>query len=333
MTKPVRIFINGFGRIGRTVLRQCVTGDHASSFDVVGINDIAGLEISAYLFRYDSVFGPFPYPVDVKEKSIKIKDQNIAFHNETDIRTLDLSQVDVVVDCTGHTDDRRFVEAGLDAGAGSVLISGPSTVADKTIVIGANDQDLENALIVSNSSCTTNAIAPVLRTIDNGLGITSAHVTTIHCYTGSQPTVDRPGPSFERSRAAAVSMVPTTTSAAHQITQVLPELKGRLSVAALRVPCISVSAIDVVLQVADGSAEEFGRFLKQAFAASQLVGLCNDPCVSSDFRGRRESVVISLTETQSIGDGQVRLLGWYDNEWGFSARMLDMATRLSQRRF
>ena len=129
-------------------------------------------------------------------------------------------------------------------------------------------------------------------------------MTTIHCYTGSQPTVDRPGPSFERSRAAAVSMVPTTTSAAHQITQVLPELKGRLSVAALRVPCISVSAIDVVLQVVNGSAEEFGRFLKQAFAASQLVGLCNDPCVSSDFRGRLKSVVISLTETQSIGDGK-----------------------------
>ena len=139
------------------------------------------------------------------------------------------------MDRTGHTGDQRFVEAGLDAGVGSVLISGPSTVADKTIVIGANDQDLENALIVSNSSCTTNTIAPVLRTIDMGLGIICAHVTTIHCYTGSQPTVDRPGPSFERSHAAAVSMVPTTTSAAHKIIQVLPELKGRLSVAALRV--------------------------------------------------------------------------------------------------
>lgn len=210
-----------------------------------------------------------------------------------------------------------------------MLISGPSEVADKTIVLGANEDMLGDACIVSNASCTTNAIAPFLRAVDAVLPIERAHVSTIHCYTGSQPTVDQPTSSLERSRAAAVSMVPTTTSAATQIAHVLPEFDARLSVAAVRVPCISVSAIDATLQFDQDVQGPILDMLTRAFASSPIIGTSTDPCVSTDFRGRDESVVIALNETQSVGPRQVRVFGWYDNEWGFSARMIDMARRMT----
>ncbi|MFZ7091340.1 type I glyceraldehyde-3-phosphate dehydrogenase [Primorskyibacter sp. 2E233] len=331
MTRPLRIFINGFGRIGRTVLRQVLQNEGACNAEVIGINDIAPLETCAYLLRYDSVYGLFPSTVEASKNQLKIGARHIPFFCEPDLRALDLRNVDVVLECTGKVNDRGFAEAGLDAGASNILISGPSAIADRTVVIGANEHELGEARIVSNASCTTNAIAPLLRTIDLGLGIAQAHVTTIHCYTGSQPTVDKPGASLERSRAAAVSMVPTTTSAADQIIKVLPELKGRLSVAAVRVPCISVSAIDATLQLSEDCDEPMTDFLRQAFAESTLVGLTDDPCVSTDFRARPESLVIALPETQSAGHRQLRVFGWYDNEWGFSARMLEMAERLAAR--
>lgn len=325
MTRRLRVFINGFGRIGRTIARQILGRPTSSQVEIVGINDIAPLETAAYLFRYDSVWGPFPAPVEVLAGGLMVKGRVIPFTRSADLGTLDLRDVDIVLECTGKATTRPFAEAGLVAGAGKVLISGPSPAADQTIVVGANEQDLRNARIVSNASCTTNAIAPFLRTLDLGLGIERAHVTTIHCYTGSPPTVDQPNGSPERSRAAAVSMVPTTTSAAQQIGAVLPEFGGRLTVSALRVPCLSVSAIDAVIQLLEDPEEPFEAFLRSAFAGSGLVGLCDDPCVSSDFRGRPESLVIALPETRSIGSKQLRILGWYDNEWAFSARMLELA--------
>lgn len=331
MTRRLRVFINGFGRIGRTIARQILGRATASQVEIVGINDIAPLETAAYLLRYDSVWGPFPAPVEVLAGGLLIKGRVIPFTRSADLRTLDLRDVDIVLECTGKATTRPFAEAGLVAGAGKVLISGPSPATDQTIVIGANDQDLRNARIVSNASCTTNAIAPFLRTLDLALGIERAHVTTIHCYTGSQPTVDQPNGSPERSRAAAVSMVPTTTSAAQQIGTVLPEFDGRLTVSALRVPCLSVSAIDAVIQLLEDPEEPYEAFLRSAFASSGLVGLCDDPCVSSDFRGRSESLVIALPETRSIGSKQLRILGWYDNEWAFSARMLELAKLMAGR--
>lgn len=331
MTRRVRLFINGFGRIGRTVLRQIVQGEGETPFEIVGINDIAPLDACAYLLRYDSVYGPFPSSAEVGKNRLTIGERTIPFTCKPDLRSLDLRNVDVVLECTGRVTNRRFAEAGIDAGAANVLISGPSAVADQTVVIGANDHELGNARIVSNASCTTNAIAPLLRKIDLGLGISRAHVTTIHCYTGSQPTVDKPGASFERSRAAAVSMVPTTTSAAEQVINVLPEFQGRLTVAAVRVPCISVSAIDATLQISEDTDQTFVAFLRETFAGSVLVGLTEEPCVSSDFRSRPESLIIALPETQSTGHRQLRVFGWYDNEWGFSARMLEMAQRLMAR--
>ncbi len=331
MTRQLSVFINGFGRIGRTLLRQILQNESQSAVKVVGINDIAPLETCAYLLRYDSVFGPLPLQVETGDRQITIGGRPIPFTCEPDLRALDLRGVDVVLECTGRVRDRDFAEAGIDAGASNILISGPSEVADQTVVLGANEQELGDARIVSNASCTTNAIAPLLRTIDLGLGISRAHVTTIHCYTGSQPTVDQPGASLERSRAAAVSMVPTTTSALNQIFNVLPEFHGRLSVSAVRVPCISVSAIDATLQILEKPEGSFVEFLREAFAGSTLIGLTEDPCVSTDFRSRPESLVIALPETQSIEQRQLRVFGWYDNEWGFSARMLEMAERLAAR--
>ncbi|MGR3822396.1 MAG: type I glyceraldehyde-3-phosphate dehydrogenase [Salipiger marinus] len=329
MTRPVRVFLNGFGRIGRTVFRQIIAA--GGKLDLVGINDIAPLDTCAYLLRYDSVYGPFPGTVSTGRGWIGVDRRRIAVTQVPDLRALDLRDIDVVLDCTGQAQARPMAEAGLVAGARSVLISGPSPAADVTVVLGANDQELGAARIVSNASCTTNAIAPLLRMLDLGLGIEKAHVTTVHCYTGSQPTVDRPGPSPERSRAAAVSMIPTTTSAAGQVIGVLPEFQGRLSIAALRVPCLSVSAIDAVIRTCEDFEQPVTDFLREAFDGSPLVGLTDDPCVSTDFRGRPESLVLALPETMTTGTRQLRLMGWYDNEWGFSARLIEMAQRMAAR--
>lgn len=325
-----RVFINGFGRIGRTLFRQILAG--GTGLEIVGINDIAALDICAYLLRYDSVYGPLPVPVTTGPDWIEVAGRRIPFSQHRDLRALDLTQVDVVLECTGRASTREVAEAGRVAGARAVLVSGPSAAADVTVVMGANDADLGDARIVSNASCTTNAIAPLLRLLDDRLGIAHAHVTTIHCYTGSQPTVDAPGPSPERSRAAAVSMIPTTTSAAAQVTGVLPAFHGRLSISAVRVPCLSVSAIDAVIQttrdLGDTPAPELLRGL---LADTPLIGLTEDPCVSTDMRARPESLVVALPETMTTGPRQLRLLGWYDNEWGFSARMVDMARRMVAR--
>ena len=329
MARPMRIAINGFGRIGRTVTRQVMqTG---SDIEIVFINDIAALDTCAYLFRYDSAFGPFPGTVETGQNEIRINDRTIPFHASRALDGLDLAGIDVLLECTGRINDRARAQAGLAAGAQNVLISGPFDDADATLVLGANEQGLGDARIVSNASCTTNAIAPLLKVLDQRLGIERAHATTIHCYTGSQPTIDAPGPSLARSRAAAVSMIPTSTSAAEQIARVLPGLAGRLSVSAVRVPSHSVSAVDAVLQFRSFPDMPFGDFLRTSVADGHVIGLIEDACVSSDLRARPESLVLALPETLVTGGKQVRLFGWYDNEWGFSARMLDMARRMAFR--
>ncbi|MBU2960730.1 aldehyde dehydrogenase [Citreicella sp. C3M06] len=325
MTRPVRIFINGFGRIGRTVFRQIIAGSPA--IEITGINDVAPLDTCAYLLRYDSVFGPFPALVEVAPGALIVAGRQVPFHAVQDLRQLDLSGVDVVLECTGRAGSREVAMAGLDAGAARVLISGPSQAADLTYVIGASGAVPQDARILSNASCTTNAIAPLLRAVHARCGIERAHVTTIHCATASQPTTDRPGETLERSRASHESIVPTSTSAAAQVLKVLPALQGRLSIAAARIPTISVSAIDAVIQCAapPGKVEA----LLDSITDGTIIGASHDPCVSVDFRGRTESLILARTETQVVGDGQLRIFGWYDNEAGFSARMLDMTQRLA----
>ncbi|MEC9196701.1 MAG: glyceraldehyde 3-phosphate dehydrogenase NAD-binding domain-containing protein [Pseudomonadota bacterium] len=324
----VKVAINGFGRIGRTLLRQLLLGRANDDICLVHINDIAAADICAYLLKYDSVYGPFPFEVTHRDGALVIGDQRIPLTHVRDLAELDLSGVDVVLECTGLGGARPHAEAGLRAGAKAVLVSGPSKAADQTIVIGANDDQLTDAPIVSNASCTTNAIAPLLRLVDAAWGIERAHVSTVHCYTGSQPTVDMPRASFERSRAAAVSMVPTSTSAEGQIAHVLPDLDGRLTVAAVRVPSISVSAIDAVIQLRDFPVGDLEAALRDLLKEAPWLGVTTDACVSTDMRARPESLVLALPETRVLQDKQVRLFGWYDNEWGFSARMLDMVRRM-----
>ncbi len=321
----MRIVINGFGRIGRTVLRQILRLPADHSIDVVQINDIAALETCAYLFKYDSVFGPYPGSVERTDDSLIVDGREIQFTCAPDISGFDLSGVDVVMECTGRADTRDVASRGLKAGASNVLISGPSAAADVTLVLGANEDQLGNHTIVSNGSCTTNALAPLLRGIDDAIGIETGHMTTVHCYTGSQPMVDAPRGPLERSRAGGVSMVPTTTSATKLLGVVLPQLDGKVSGAAVRVPSISVSAIDVTLTLKEPPADDVNEQLQKIFDSSSIVGFTNDHVVSTDMRARPESLVVALPETLAVGDRQVRIFGWYDNEWGFSCRMIDMA--------
>ncbi len=327
--KKTRIALNGFGRIGRSILRILRGSD--LPFELVLINDIQPLDVCAYLFEYDSVFGRFNGSVDHKKAALILDGDAIAFHHTDDLSTLDLSGVDVVLECTGLAGNRAIATRGIEAGAGAVLISGPSQTADKTIVIGANDEELGRAKIVSNASCTTNALAPLLRVLDAAYGVESGHMTTVHCYTGSQPTVDKPGADFARSRAAALSMVPTTTSAQRLTDEVLPHLAGRIEARAIRVPTASVSAIDLTVQTRTSVTADMVRAHLKAQAIDGVLGWTEQPLVSSDLRMRSESLVLVGPELSVSVGGLLRVFGWYDNEWGFSMRMLELAQRMAQR--
>lgn len=325
----IRVALNGFGRIGRTILRQLLTG--REGLELVLINEIAPAETCAYLFAYDSVFGPWPEPVEAGAGVLRLGAREIRFTAEADLSRLDLSGVDVVLECTGLAGARAVAERGLAAGAGAVLVSGPSAEADVTVVLGANEAALGAARIVSNASCTTNALAPLLRLLDDAWGVEAGQMTTVHCYTGSQPTVDKPRGDAARSRAAALSMVPTTTSAEGLIGAVLPHLAGKVEARAIRVPTASVSAIDLTVATrAPVTVEAVNALFAEAAAASPVFGLERQPLVSSDLRARPESIVLMPRET-SVCAGLCRVFGWYDNEWGFSARMLDMAERMGAR--
>jgi len=328
--RPIRVALNGFGRIGRTILRILLRD--ATDIELVLINEIEPLSTCAYLFEFDSVFGPWPGDVEAGEGALKVDGHRIPFHSERDLRNLDLSGIDLVLECTGMGGTRTIAERGLEAGAGAVLVSGPSAEADVTLVLGANEKDLSDHRIISNASCTTNALAPLVRLLDDAFGIISGQMTTVHCYTGSQPTVDKPRQVPERSRAAALSMVPTTTSAQDQTGLVLPHMKGRIEARAIRVPTASVSCIDLTVQTRDDVRKnDVNSMLKAAADATQIIGWTEKPLVSSDLRGRPESIVLSGPETSVSTGGLLRVFGWYDNEWGFSCRMLDMARLIARR--
>ncbi|MBE1296976.1 MAG: glyceraldehyde-3-phosphate dehydrogenase [Rhodobacteraceae bacterium] len=327
----MKIAINGFGRIGRAILRQIVCASEHKDIEVVQINDIAPLDLCAYLFQYDSTYGPLPGEVETEPGALRVLGRNIAFSRESDLKAVDLSGVDVVLECTGIARTSDVARRGLKAGARKVLISGPSPAAERTIVLGANEDTLGDAQIFSNASCTTNGLAPLIKILDDLFGIETAHMTTIHCYTNSQPLVDAPRGDFARSRSAAMSMVPTTTSAMHLIDEVLPHLKGRISGAAVRVPTASVSAVDLVTQLTNPVAtENLISTLKAAVDRSAQLGWTELPLVSSDLRARPESLILAAPEARIIASSQLRLFGWYDNEWGFSARMLDVARLMSK---
>ncbi|WP_045387126.1 type I glyceraldehyde-3-phosphate dehydrogenase [Falsirhodobacter sp. alg1] len=322
----MRVFLNGFGRIGRSVLRAWAKGGWPG-ITIVGINDIATPEMCAYLFEYDSVFGPWPGTVKLEAGALVVDGHAFPLHRTHDLSTLDLRGVDLVLECTGHANARDIAERGLAAGAGRVLISGPLAAADITVVLGANDSAVHAGhRIISNASCTTNAVAPLMDLLDRHWRIVTGTMTTIHCYTGSQPTVDAPAADFARSRAAALSMVPTTTSAQRLVDEVLPHLAGRVLGSAVRVPVASVSAVDLaVMTERPISAEAVNSVFR---TAGGVIGATDRPLVSSDLRARGESIIMACPETRVTPQGMLRVFGWYDNEWGFSNRMLDMATRL-----
>jgi len=321
----MKVFLNGFGRIGRSVLRAWAQGA-APGVDIVGINDIAAAEMCAYLFEFDSVFGPWRGSVALDGGRLVVDGRAIPLHRTADISTLNLQGVDLVMECTGRADSRDIAERGLHAGARRILISGPSKAADATIVLGANDAALADQPIISNASCTTNALAPLARLIHEHWGVVTGSMTTIHCYTGSQPTVDAPAADFSRSRAAALSMVPTTTSAQRLLDIVLPEIAGRIEGYAVRVPTASVSAVDLALMTErPATAAAVNAVLA---SAGGVIGATTKALVSTDLRARPESIVMALPETRVTTGGMLRVFGWYDNEWGFSNRMLDMALRM-----
>lgn len=325
--RMMRVFINGFGRIGRSVLRAAMQGAHPQ-ITIAGINDIAAPDMCAYLFEYDSVFGPWHGSIALTDTALVVNGRALPLHRTADISNLNLQDIDVVMECTGRADTRQVAARGLAAGARAVLISGPSAAAEVTVVLGANEGALAGQSIVSNASCTTNALAPLAKLIDAQWGIVTGTMTTIHCYTGSQPTTDAPAhkdgvADFARSRAAALSMVPTTTSAQRLLDIVLPDLAGRLIGSAVRVPTASVSAVD--LAVMCRKVPDVLAVNAALTAAGGVIGSTNRPLVSSDLRARPESIIMALPETRVTAGGMLRVFGWYDNEWGFSNRMLDVA--------
>ena len=326
--QKVKVAINGFGRIGRSLLRILLSGNR--DIELVLINDVTSLESCAYLFQYDSIFGPWRDEVVALDHALQVGLLTIPFFQQGNISSLDLHGVDVLLECTGQPYTREYASRGLAAGATRVLISGPAEAADITLILGANEHVFSGQTIISNGSCTTNALAPLLKVIDEAYGIIGGQMTTVHCYTGSQPTVDQPRDDFARSRAAALSMVPTTTSAHKLVGKVLPHLAGKIDARAIRVPTASVSAIDLTVSVnTHPTREQAVAELKQASAASHVLGWIDKPLVSVDMRARPESLVISGPEISVSPGGLLRVFGWYDNEWGFANRMLDVAVLMS----
>ncbi|WP_147127119.1 type I glyceraldehyde-3-phosphate dehydrogenase [Shimia ponticola] len=326
----MRIAINGLGRIGRSVLRALIARGF-DGFDVVALNDPADPENLAYLLEYDSTFGPLGVPVRYADGQLKIGSHVIPLTQEAGTG-LDPRAADITLDCSGQFKTFEAAEAWRHANVGPVLISGPLEGSGPVIVLGSNEDALGQADLVSMGSCTTNATAVLLSMFERVVGIETGHFTTIHCYTNSQPTIDRPGAKWERGRAAALSMVPTSTSATEALGQVLPGLAERMTGASIRVPTASVSAIDLVFQPKTAVTEaDVVRLVKAAAETGPAIGWTDQPLVSSDVRARPETSIVALPEIRVNAAGWVRVLAWYDNEWGFACRMLDVSRMMVAR--
>lgn len=331
----VKVAINGFGRIGRLALRAALESGR-KDVEFVAINDLGSPEDNAHLLQYDSVHGRFPGLVSVKDGGLSIDDgpaiRSFAERNPADLPWGDLG-VDVVMECTGIFTSKDKAGAHLKAGAKKVLISAPANDADLTVVYGVNHDKLTKSHdIVSNASCTTNCLAPVASVLNGAFGIKSGYMTTIHAYTGDQKLHDTLHSDLRRARAGAMSMIPTSTGAARAVGLVLPELKGKLDGTAIRVPTANVSVIDFKFIPENGcSVDEVNGAIKQAAsgALKGILGVNEAPLVSIDFNHSTFSSVFDATQTQVVEGGLVRVLSWYDNEWGFSNRMSDTAAALA----
>ena len=329
----IKVAINGFGRIGRNVLRGIIEYGR-TDIEVVAINDLGPVETNAHLLQYDSVHGRFPVEVTTSDDSIDVGRGPMkvtAIRNPAD---LPWSDVDVVLECTGIFTSKEACQAHLDNGSSRVLISAPGKDADKTIVYGVNDTSLtKDDIVVSNASCTTNCLAPVAYVLNNAIGIERGFMTTIHSYTGDQPTLDTMHKDLYRARAAALSMIPTSTGAAKAVGLVLPELNGKLDGVAIRVPTPNVSVVDLTFTASrETSVDEVNAAIRSAADGplKDVLGYTDKKLVSSDFNHDPHSSIFHTDQTKVMDGTMVRILTWYDNEWGFSNRMADTAVAMGK---
>ncbi|MCM3759682.1 glyceraldehyde-3-phosphate dehydrogenase [Alkalihalobacillus oceani] len=320
--------INGFGRIGRMVFRKAM---QEKKVDIVAINASYPAETLAHLIKYDSIHGTFPLKVEAKEQSLIIDGKEVKLLQSRDPRELPWKElgVDIVIEATGKFKTRETAGYHLEAGAKKVIITAPAKEEDQTIVIGVNEQsyDSDKHHILSNASCTTNCLAPVAKVLDEAFSIESGLMTTVHSYTNDQKNIDNPHKDLRRARACGQSIIPTSTGAAKAISKVLPQLEGKLNGMALRVPTPNVSLVDLVVTVGqDVTVEEVNTALQQAAAGSLngILGFTDEPLVSIDFNGEEQSSVIDGLSTMVMNKRQVKVLAWYDNEWGYSCRVVDL---------
>ena len=315
----IKVGLNGFGRIGRSVLRITEASDNYE-YEVVAINARANAETLAHLFEYDSSYGIFDGQVEVKNNDC-----------------ISVNGRDIVIDNTGKFKNREDAQGHIDAGAKKVVITCPAKNEDITIVLGVNDDKYDNELhnIISNASCTTNCLAPVAKVIDAKFGIENGMMTTVHAYTNDQQVLDKTHKDLRRARACAGSIIPTTTGAAKAVSLVLPELEGKLNGFSLRVPTQTVSVVDLVvnLKKKDVTVEEINAALKEA-AENELngiLGYCDKPLVSVDFKGDKRSSIVDALSTMVMSDGLVKVISWYDNEWGYAERTADLVNMISKK--
>lgn len=330
----IRIGINGFGRIGRNIFRAASKDPLFKDIEIVAINDLTDTPTLAHLLKYDSVMGRMDAEVESDENGIVINGKKTAVsshRNPADVAWGDLG-VDYVAECTGLFCDKESTQAHIDSGAKKVIISAPAKGDVKTFVMGVNEDDYDSALhhVVSNASCTTNCLAPFAKAIMDNFGIERGLMTTVHAYTGDQRLLDFPHSDLRRARAAALSMIPTKTGAASAVSLVIPELKGKFDGLAVRVPTPTVSLVDAVMEVEkETTTEEVNAALKTA--ANRYLGYTDLPLVSIDFQGDSRSSIVDGQSTKVIGKS-VKVMSWYDNEWGYSNRMLDLILHMESSR-
>lgn len=331
----LKVGINGFGRIGRNIVRAAFMYSEFSDVEIVAINDLTDAETLAHLLRYDSVMGRFSADVQTSGNNLVINGKEIrvtAIKEPAELRWDEVG-VEYVVEATGKFTDAALARGHLEAGARKVVLSAPGKNEDKTIVMGVNEDDYDpvHHHIVSNASCTTNCLAPVAKVLLENFGIVHGLMTTVHAYTNDQRILDFPHKDLRRARAAAVNMIPTKTGAASAVSKVIPELTGKLDGLAVRVPTPDVSVVDLVVQVErNTTVPEVNTALKRA--ANRFLGYTEEPLVSTDFLGDRHSSIVDGLCTKVMGDRLVKVMAWYDNEWGYSNRVLDLILHMDSRK-
>lgn len=329
----IKVGINGFGRIGRCTLSHIATSLR-NDIDVVAVNATGPLETAAHLIKYDSVHGRFPNEVKLTNDTMDLGRGPIRMMSTYDMNELDWTGIDVVLECTGKFNDGEKAKVHMERGAKKVLLSAPGKNVDKTVVFGVNDHQLAaNDRMISNGSCTTNCLAPLAKVLDRAFGIECGVMTTIHSYTGDQPTLDRRHNDLYRARAAAMAMIPTSTGAAKALGEVLPNLAGKLDGTAMRVPTPNVSAVDLTFEAGrDVTVEEVNAAMAEAAAGpmGRVLAYDDEQKVSIDFNHTEHSSIFAPDQTKVVGNRMVRVLAWYDNEWAFSVRMADVAVAMGR---